>query len=145
MAPAPESLLAGVAVAQLHPRLLADLTAAYCIDRRFRHDVLGDYGIRHHQPAGFGPMAGCYVVRFLALLRFGSRPAVPSRACAATDDRGQFTCPVWWPRDSRVRDPPPSKGSARSLIGGIRRPLGWRAARVILPTHPRLLVAAATV
>ena len=69
LAPALESPLAGVAVAQFNPTLLADLTEAYYVDRRFRRDDLGGYGIRHHQPTGFGPLAGYYLGPFLALLR----------------------------------------------------------------------------
>ena len=69
LAPALESPLAGVAVAQFSPKLLADLTEAYYIDRRFRRDGFGDYGIRHHEPGGFGPLAGYYLGPFLALFR----------------------------------------------------------------------------
>lgn len=69
LASALESPLAGLAVAQFSPKLLADLTEAYYIDRRFRHDGLGDYGIRHHEPGGFGPLAGYYLGPFLALFR----------------------------------------------------------------------------
>ncbi len=69
LAPALESPLAGAAVAQYSPKLLADLTEAYYIDRRFRHDGNGDYGIRHHEPGGFGPLAAHYLGPFLALFR----------------------------------------------------------------------------
>ncbi|MCP4382612.1 MAG: ATP-binding protein [Hyphomicrobiales bacterium] len=67
LAPALESPLASLAVAQYSPKLLADLTEAYYIKRRFRHDSLGDYGIRHHEPGGFGPLAGYHLGPFLAL------------------------------------------------------------------------------
>jgi len=68
LAPALESPLAGIAVAQFSPTLLADLTEAYYIDRR-RRDSLGDYGIRHHERGGFGPFAAYYLGPFLALFR----------------------------------------------------------------------------
>lgn len=70
LAPAIESPLAGVAVAQFNPRLLVDLTEAYYIDRRSRRSGLShDYGIRRHESAGFGPLAGYYLGPFLALFR----------------------------------------------------------------------------
>ncbi len=70
LAPALESTLAGVAIAQFNPELLVDLTEAYYIDRRPRHsDLIHDYGIRSHDFAGFGPLAGYYLGPFLTLFR----------------------------------------------------------------------------
>jgi hypothetical protein len=70
LAPALESPLAGVAVAQFNPKLLVDLTEAYYIDRRARSSGLShDYGIRRHERTGVGPMAGYYLGPFLALFR----------------------------------------------------------------------------
>lgn len=70
LAPALESPLAGVAIAQFNPKLLVDLTEAYYIDRRSRRSGFShDYGIRHHESAGFGPLAGYYLGPFLALFR----------------------------------------------------------------------------
>lgn len=70
LAPALESPLAGVAIAQFNPELLVDLTEAYYIDRRSRRSGLShDYGIRHHESAGFGPLAGYYLGPFLAMFR----------------------------------------------------------------------------
>jgi hypothetical protein len=71
LAPALESPLAGVAIAQFNPKLLVDLTEAYYIDRRSRSSggLSHDYGIRHHESAGFGPLAGYYLGPFLALFR----------------------------------------------------------------------------
>lgn len=70
LAPALESPLAGAAIAQFNPKLLVDLTEAYYIDRRPRRSGLSyDYGIRHHESAGFGPLAAYYLGPFLALFR----------------------------------------------------------------------------
>lgn len=70
LAPAVESPLAGVAVAQFSPRLLIDLTEAYYINRRSQRDGLShDYGIRHHEWMGAGPMASYYLGPFLAMFR----------------------------------------------------------------------------
>lgn len=70
LAPALESPLTGVAIAQFNPKLLVDLTEAYYIDRRSRRSGLShDYGIRHHESAGFGPLAGYYLGPFLTMFR----------------------------------------------------------------------------
>jgi hypothetical protein len=70
LAPALESPLASVAIAQFNPKLLVDLTEAYYIDRRSRSSGLShDYGIRHHESTGFGPMFGYYLGPFLAMFR----------------------------------------------------------------------------
>lgn len=70
LSPALESPLAGVAIAQFDPKLLVDLTEAYYIDRRSRsYSLSHDYGIRGHDSAGFGPLAGYYLGPFLAMFR----------------------------------------------------------------------------